>query len=405
MPDRSGNVKPKLSELRKLESSDRMTLMDDEFRTPGQFIKALLERKGWDQRVLAAVFGVEEAAVSKLISGKRTVDAETAIVLSEVFGVEAERFLQLQKDYELAKARIETLPDPGRATRAQLFGQLPIAEMITRGWLKAESVRNVPQVESELAKFFGVDSVSNIEILPHAAKKTDTATPVTPSQLAWIHRVKQIASEMVVPRFSRARTIAALETLQNLLMSAEEARKVPRILAECGIRFVIVESLKGAKIDGVCIWLNPDAPVIGMSLRYDRIDNFWFVLRHEIEHVLRGHGKDALILDAEIVEINQSADDSGISESEAVANAAAADFCVPSKYMEQFITRKAPVVSKRDMLGFAKTIRVHPGIVAGQLQRKLGRYNLFHDYLTKVRSIVAPSAAIDGWGDIFPVSV
>jgi HTH-type transcriptional regulator/antitoxin HigA len=62
--------------------------------------------------------------------------------------------------------------------------------------------------------------------------------------------------------------------MANLLQSAEEARKVPRMLAECGIRFIIVESLKAAKIDGVCIWLDKHSPVIGISFRFDRIDNF-----------------------------------------------------------------------------------------------------------------------------------
>ena len=48
------------------------------------------------------------------------------------------------------------------------------------------------------------------------------------------------------------------------------------------------EALPSSKIDGVCLWLDQHSPVIGMSLRFDRIDNFWFVLGHEIEHALKG---------------------------------------------------------------------------------------------------------------------
>ena len=40
--------------------------------------------------------------------------------------------------------------------------------------------------------------------------------------------------------------------------------------------------------------------MIGMSLRFDRIDNFWLVLRHEIEHVLCGHGKLDPIIDVDV---------------------------------------------------------------------------------------------------------
>lgn len=68
---------------------------------------------------------------------------------------------------------------------------------------------------------------------------------------------------------------------------------MPRILAEAGVRLVFVEAMAGSKLDGACFWLTDDQPVIGMSLRFDRMDNFWFVLRHEIEHVLQEDGKDS----------------------------------------------------------------------------------------------------------------
>ena len=85
-----------------------------------------------------------------------------------------------------------------------------------------------------------------------------------------------------------------------MILAPEETRHIPRLMAECGVRFVIVEVLPQAKIDGACFWLDANSPVIGMSARFDRIDNFWFVLRHEIEHVLRKDGMEAEIVDAEL---------------------------------------------------------------------------------------------------------
>src|SRR6266851_942340 len=110
-------------------------------------------------------------------------------------------------------------------------------------------------------------------------------------QLAWLFRARQIARSITVTEYSGKRLKAALHHLRRLLNEPEDTRHVAHILAECGVRFVLVEPLPQGKIDGACFWLDPGSPVIGMSLRYDRIDNFWFVLRHEIEHVLRGHGK------------------------------------------------------------------------------------------------------------------
>ncbi len=374
-----------------------------DYRTPGQWLQALLENRGWSQRVLAVVLGINETAVSKIILGKQAVDAALALALGEVFSIEPDALLELQKQWDLAQARAKAMPDPARATRAHLFSALPIAEMIKRSWINATDVRDVAKVESELVRFFGSASLDEIEILPHAAKKTNVAGGATPAQLAWLYRVKAIACEMVLKhKYSPQTGRAAVAQLKELLLSAEEARKVPRILAESGIRFVLVESLPGANIDGVCFWLADYAPVIGMSMRHDRIDNFWFVLRHELEHVLRGHGRAAMMLDADL-EGERAGTGEGVAEEERQANEAAADFCVSQNALARFIARKAPLFAERDFLGFSRTLRIHPGLVAGQLQHKTDRYDRFRQYQVKIRRIVAPGAMVDGWGDIVPL--
>ena len=366
-------------------------------RTPGQLIKALLAERGWAQQVLAIVMGVDKAIVTRLVANKKPVDAKTALVLSDVFDVPAERFLELQTSYELAMARIVEQPDPERRTRAQLYGNLPVAEMIKRGWIDAKDVRDLEGVERGLTEFFGVETVDEIEIFPHAAKKTHVFSPVTSAQLAWLYRVKQIASGTLVGRYSPSAVKAAVTLLQPLRASVDEARHVPRILMEAGVRVVIVEALPSAGIDGVCFWLDDFSPVIGMSLRHDRIDNFWFVLRHELEHVIQRHGHDSVMVD---VDLDQN--DGDLAVEERVANQAAADFCVPSDQLERFIERKDPFFAERDIIGFARTLKVHPGLVAGQLRRRTGRFNRFHNHLAKIRSTVIPNAMVDGWGDVVP---
>jgi len=220
--------------------------------------------------------------------------------------------------------------------------------------------------------------------------------------LAWLYRVKQIAKDMLVPAYSRANLIAALPKLKTRMNSAEGVADVPKIMHESGVRFVLVETLAPAKIDGVCFWLDGRAPVIGMSIRFDRIDNFWFVLRHEIEHVLQRHGLNGAMLDAEL-EKDRAGTGPGVAEEERVANQAAQDFCVPNSLMDAFIARKAPFFSERDLIGFARVVKVHPGIIAGQLQRRTARYDRFRDHLVKVRETISPNAMKDGWGDVAPV--
>jgi HTH-type transcriptional regulator/antitoxin HigA len=133
-----------------------------------------------------------------------------------------------------------------------------------------------------------------------------------------------------------------------------------------------------------------------MTLRFDRIDNFWFVLRHELEHVLREDGKDAGgIVDTDVGESNAD-----LPECEVVANKAGADFCVPAAQFENFVARVQPYFSEQKVLLFAQRIGVHPGLVVGQLQRRLGRHELLRKHQVKIRGSILPSADVDGWGTV-----
>lgn len=371
---------------------------NSQFRTPGQLIEALLAERGWNNRILAAVLEAEETGISKLISSKKAVTPEVAISLEEVFGVPAERFLELQRNLDLAKARIVTIPNPARAERAQVFAELPVAELIKRQWIKVDDIRDLGAVDQALCEFFEGNNPSQIARTPHSAKKTSAGEQASAAQLAWLYRVRQIAKQLLAPKYQVAATQAAIPRLKALLSAPEEARHVPRILQECGIRFVIVEALKSSKIDGVCLWLDDNSPVIGMTIRFDRMDNFWFVLRHELEHVLQGHGKTNPSLD---VDLNGDV----VDEQERLANEAASEFCAPKARIDSFIKRKAPIFPERDFLGLARVLGVHPALVAGQIQFKAGRYDLFRSHLAKIRDRVLPSSVVDGWGDVAPVDL
>lgn len=370
------------------------------YKTPGQLLEGLLAERGWTKRTLSAVLGMDEPKIGRFASDRQPITADVAILLEEVFDVDAAVFLALQYAYDLARARIVAQPDPKRRTRAELHHGLPLADMIKRGWINAKDVRD-PNIEAELARFFGANRVEDIEVLAHSAKKTEVSEPAAPAQIAWLYRVRKIASEMLVARYSPDGLQSAISKLKPLLISPEAARKVPRILAEAGVRYLIVESLPGAKIDGVCFWLNDRSPVIAMTTRFDRVDNFWFVLRHEIEHVLQGHGKDKIMLDSDLA--GDSADARDVADEERIANTAAADFCVPKKMMDAFVARKAPFFHDRDILAFAKMISVHPGLIAGQIRHRTNNYSRFQNYLVKVRSSVLPNAVVDGWGSVYPV--
>ncbi len=365
--------------------------------TPGYFIREELEARGWTQRDLAYVLGVPEQAVNMILSGKRGISADMAKALGGAFDVEPEFFANLQRMYDLSQARD---PDPSVARKARLQSQYPVREMIKRGWLTDTSA---DLLEVQMSQFFEVRTTDEIPYFAHAAKKADY-TPAKPAQVAWLFRVRQIASEMVgLPKYSEKSLRESLIQFRRFMVDPEEARHVPRLLSECGVRYVIVEKLPNAKIDGVCFWLE-GSPVIGMSIQHDRIDNFWFVLRHEIEHVLQKHGRGN-----EIIDIDVDGDMTGLEssrvEEERIANLAAREFCVPIAEMDDFLVRKKPAPSDLDILGFAKRLQVHPGIVAGQYRKRIDRWDVFSKMLVKIRAHVTAGAVVDGWGHIASLNV
>lgn len=356
---------------------------------PGEFIAEELEARGWLQRDLAYILGMPEQAVNMIVSGKRGISPDMAKALGDAFDVSPEFFSNMQAAYEMSKARN---PDPAIAKRALFQSRYPIREMIRRHWLEDS---DVSMLEGQLARFFGVNDVA-----AHFKKKD--YDEITAPQLAWFRRVYQIADEMVVSDYSEKQLKAVIQRLPQHMIDPEEVRHVPRLLSDCGIRYVIVETLPKANIDGVCFWRGK-SPVVGMTTRFDRIDNFWFVLRHELEHVLAGDGRgDKPNIDVD-VQKDSAEEEAALPPREKAANREAAEFCVPATELNSFYVRKAPFISERDVLGFANRIQRHPGIVVGQLQRKMKR----HDFLTrlkvKIRQHLLPNAVFDGWGQPAPV--
>lgn len=360
--------------------------------SPGEFIREELEARGWTQTDLAEILGRPLRLVNELIAGKKQITPETAHGLARAFGTDALYWMNLDSAYRLAKSKPA---DEGISQRALLYSRFPIREMIKRNWI--EPSENLDVLAHRVLRFFEIDHLNQEPRLAHAAK-ANQYTERTALQWTWLYRAKQLAESVGAGPYSERRLREALAKLRILLIAPEEIRQVPKILADAGVRFVIVEFLSGAKIDGATFWLN-DSPIIAMSLRFDRIDNFWFVLRHEIEHVLNQDGKEAAIFDIELTE-SLERDDIELPPEEVRANQAAAEFLVPPNELTSFISRVRPLYSGERILLFARRIEVHPGIVVGQLQRRREvPYSHFSKLKVKIREIITPSALTDGWGN------
>src|SRR5262249_46021150 len=152
----------------------------------------------------------------------------------------AEFFANLQKQYDLARAKA---PDPAVRTRAALQAVYPVREMIRRGWL-GES--DPALLELQIVRLFEAKSLSDVpkfgadaETPAFAAKRTHYDDEPA-GQVAWLYRVRQLARQVKVQPYSADKLKRAIPILRQLVMDPEDTSRVPEILAECGVRFVLV---------------------------------------------------------------------------------------------------------------------------------------------------------------------
>jgi len=372
---------------------------------PGEFIKEEIEARGWSQVEFAEIIGRPPRLISELIGAKRAVTPETAKGLAAAFGTSAQLWLNLESSYQLSRLK----HDDGDAIsrRAKMYEKAPVKEMVRRHWI--EPTDNINVLEKSVCDFFQIKSIDEQpQLLRHAARKSTPYENVEPSERAWLFRVRQLAQCVQVKPFTEAAFASALSTLKMMLRNPEDTRLVPKVLAEAGVRFLVVETLPQTPIDGACLWLDEKSPVIAVSLRFDRIDGFWFTVLHECMHVKQKDGLDVgAHLDKDLIgESSRRSSKKPDDEIERRADEFAASFTIPKNELDNFILRVKPLFSKVKIQGLAARLGVHPGIVTGQLHHcDAIPYSHNREMLVKVRHIVTESALTDGFGSIFATSL
>ena len=359
---------------------------------PGEFIRDELEARGWTQTDLSEILGRPLKAVSEILTGKRAITPETAKGLGEAFGVDPQFWMNLESAFRLSQVKDQA----GEvARRAKLYGAVPVKDMIRRHWIN--DADDVAGLEREVLNFFAVDSVDSITSMSVAAspRKSTNYDETIPPQLAWYRRAKQIASTLQVSQYKENEFEQLIAELLRLTAGDQDARCAPRVLAEFGIRFMIIEHLPKTHIDGAAFWLDEDSPAVAVSIRLDRIDCFWFTLFHELGHIYYRHSQG---VDSGIAGDGPSSS-RDLPDQERMANEFARDRLVPGREIDSFIARVRPLYSRARINQFADRIKVHPGIIIGQLQRRDEiKYSQGREMLVKIRDVVTQSATTDGWG-------
>ena len=366
-------------------------------KMPGEYILQEMKNRGWGQADLANIIGRQVSAVNDLIQGKRAISPEIAVALSKAFNNPKDLWIHREAAYRISLVENEC---DETERRAALYSFAPIKEMQRRGWINPLAESSA-ELEHELLIFMGTNSLDDTPRISAAARKAFPMAEFSSAQRAWLLQATRMASVLTVRPFSQSSLETAFGKLKKLMVKPEHSANVASIMADAGLRFVVVEDLSHTKIDGAAFYLNDDLskPTVVLSQRLDRMDSFWHTLMHELSHIKNG--------DPISIDVDGSGPDrtSALSEIERRANEEGAAAAIDKDSMESFILRAKPSFALERIRQFAARMRVHPCIVIGQLQHAgLIAWDRFSDIRPKVRAHVIAGALTDGYGKKFNIS-
>ncbi len=346
---------------------------------PGRILRRELEARGWSQQDLAGILGRPVQAITEIVRGTKQITPDTAVALGAAFGTSAEFWANLESNYRLALARHGTASSDEVARKAKLYDLVPVGELIKRGWIKAS--KSIDELERSVFDFLGIDRIDQelkpIVSLRHSARDGSQVA----AQRAWVRRVEVLAQKRPVGPFDREKLEAAIRSLRALALEESGVAKAPPLLEELGIRFVVVPHLTRTKLDGAAAYAEK-GPIVALTMRYDRIDYFWFTLFHELAHIALGHRGGHL---------DEAHDDEEVDDEERAANERAGAWLVSDDAVREFLRRCGGRPSRAAIERFASEHKLHPGIVVGRLHGlKLVPYSYFRPLLVKVRDQLAP---------------
>lgn len=321
---------------------------------PIEALKFRMEQAGLKPADLIPYIG-SRSRVSEILSGKRQLTLEMVRALESGLGIPAKVLIQKYvQDLEAQYQRWDTNL---------------VRIMEARGYFGSMSLKKHGKVEL-LKSFF---SILGTNAQPAALlRKANYRSPRTDKNAlsAWMIRVLQKAKKIKVSTKYKHGVIdlAFMQNFVKLSVQKDGPVLAKEHLKKCGIKLVIEPHLPKTKLDGAAILTGKDNPVIGLTLRYDRLDNFWFTLIHELAHIVLHYNQDIELFYDEFDDVKGF--DIGAKEEE--ADRLTSEVLVPSDKWEISPAKLVPSSIAANSL--AKELGVHVAIIAGKIRHEGGKW-------------------------------
>lgn len=314
-----------------------------------------MKEQGLQQKDLAPLLGGKNR-VSEVLSRKRPLTLTMVRALCESLKIPAELLIREA--------------EPPQYNEDETEDQVPLSYLVKSGWFEENETTRLTTaaiVQRYLKPAQG----------PLYLRRTITygATPETNKNnlRLWVGKVRELANASRGERGPwRAESLNEdfLLYVARLSWSEKGPRLAQDFLAEKGVALVVLPALPQTKLDGAAMHDQKGAPIIGLTIRHDRIDNFWFTLLHELVHAWKHLPENDVAITDESIEDGHD-DDS----KEAEANRLARDTLIPRLVWKRSEAFLRP--SYETIYSLADKLHISPAIIAGRLRREKTGYGAF----------------------------
>lgn len=328
---------------------------------PIEAIKFRMDQAGLKPADLIPYLG-SRSRVSEILSGKRQLTLNMVRALSKGLGIPAKVLIQK--------------PEPAESLEYEAWDNRLVGEMEMRGYFGNASLKTHSKTELLKSFFSVIGSPSNVVGLTRKSSYRSSPFTNRKALVAWATRVLQKAEKIRIPKKYEHGSIDLnfMRKLAKVSVKGNGPLKAQKYLKKYGIILIIEPHFSKTYLDGASILVNKDNPVIGLTLRYDRLDNFWFTLMHELAHITRHYDSNISLFFDEIEGVKTI----GIDDKEREADEMAEEALLPKAKWEVSPARLIPSFMAANSL--ASELGVHVAIIAGQIRHKGNKYM----YLNKI---------------------
>lgn len=327
---------------------------------PIEAIKFRMEQQNLSHRDLVPFIG-SRSKVSEVLSGRRPLTLSMMRALHSGLGIPANVLLQGREAADLEESPIQ-------------WDKFPLRGMVARGWIEERVEDYRLQAEDVLRRFFGqLGPAQPAFALLRQSRHVRSGRKMDEYALmAWAARAMILARgyRAVAEYKEGAVDLNFMNELARFSFLEEGPRLAQEFLGKHGVALVIVPHLPRTYLDGAAIMAKGERPIVALTLRYDRVDNFWFCLMHELAHVALHLGKDTTEFFDDLEAGSQG------DQREDAADRLAGEALIPDETW-----RKSPVSNwpapeaVRDLAG---KLRIHPAIVAGRYRHEHRSYRVLN---------------------------